>query len=76
MTLGDDVQIAAIAGRNRTAARHLTRQAGADPRVRVLGYSDRMAEWMRCATLIVTKPGGLTSAEALAAGREDSNENQ
>jgi processive 1,2-diacylglycerol beta-glucosyltransferase len=68
MTLGDDAQITAIAGRNRRAVRHLTRQAGADPRVRVLGYCDRMAEWMRCAALIVTKPGGLTSAEALAAG--------
>lgn len=36
--------------------------------VRVFGHIDFVAELMTVATLIVTKPGGLTSSEALAKG--------
>lgn len=34
--------------------------------VRVLGYVENVHEYMRAADLLVTKPGGLTAAEALA----------
>lgn len=33
---------------------------------RVLGFTKQMPDWMRAADLAVTKPGGLTVAEALA----------
>ena len=36
---------------------------------RVLGFVTNMNEMMSVADLIVTKPGGLTSSEALAVGR-------
>lgn len=36
--------------------------------VRVLGFTDRVHDWMRAADVAVTKPGGLTVAEALACG--------
>jgi processive 1,2-diacylglycerol beta-glucosyltransferase len=35
----------------------------------VLGFSENMHELMAAADLILTKPGGLTSSEALASGR-------
>src|SRR5690606_4845591 len=35
---------------------------------KVLGYVDDVPSYMAAATLAVTKPGGLTSSEALAAG--------
>jgi len=35
---------------------------------RVIGYTTEMDEWMRAADLVVSKPGGLTTSEALAAG--------
>lgn len=37
-------------------------------RFRVMGYTAEMRELMAAATLILTKPGGLTTAEALASG--------
>jgi len=36
--------------------------------VRVIGFTDRVHDWMRAADVAVTKPGGLTVAEALACG--------
>lgn len=42
--------------------------AGDGERFQVLGYTDAMRELMGIATFILTKPGGLTTAEALASG--------
>jgi processive 1,2-diacylglycerol beta-glucosyltransferase len=36
--------------------------------LRVFGWTDTVPELMAAATLLITKPGGLTSAEALCAG--------
>jgi len=36
--------------------------------IRVLGYTDEMHLWMQMADLFIGKPGGLTTAEALACG--------
>lgn len=41
---------------------------GREADVRVLGYTTRMAELMRVASLFVGKPGGLSSSECMAAG--------
>jgi processive 1,2-diacylglycerol beta-glucosyltransferase len=35
---------------------------------KVLGYVNEMPEWMGAADLLVSKPGGMTSAEAMAMG--------
>jgi processive 1,2-diacylglycerol beta-glucosyltransferase len=62
-----DAQLVVIAGRNEALRRRLERQsAGADRPVRVVGFTTDMHLWMRAADLVVTKPGGLTTAEALA----------
>lgn len=58
--------IVVIAGRNEALRKRLERSAG--PRVRVVGFTDAMHEWMRAADVVVTKPGGLTCAEALVSG--------
>lgn len=42
--------------------------AGDAGRFRVIGYTSEMRDLMGAATLILTKPGGLTSAEAMASG--------
>ncbi|MBU6412326.1 MAG: hypothetical protein KGS45_02535 [Planctomycetes bacterium] len=34
----------------------------------VLGYTTQMAEWMSIASVLISKPGGLTTAEACAVG--------
>lgn len=41
---------------------------GAGHWIRVIGFTDRVHDWMRAADVAVTKPGGLTVAEALACG--------
>ncbi len=57
-----------VAGRNEKLRREL---AGRDYRhpTRVLGFVGNMHELMAVSDLIVTKPGGLTSSEALALGK-------
>ncbi|HZW53589.1 MAG TPA: glycosyltransferase [Candidatus Elarobacter sp.] len=57
-----------IVGKNRRLERHVAEQArrhGAD--VRVLGFVENVFDWMGAADVLVTKPGGLTTSEALAA---------
>lgn len=41
---------------------------GENTRFRVIGYTTEMRELMGVATLLLSKPGGLTTAEALACG--------
>nr|WP_245302975.1 glycosyltransferase [Symbiobacterium terraclitae] len=62
------LQVTVICGRNRALQEQLTRCFGGDPRLTVLGYTDRVIDHMCDADLLVTKPGGITCAEALALG--------
>jgi len=58
-----------IAGRNEELRAKLEKLArSASGRARVLGFTTEMHEWMALADLLVTKPGGLTTTEALALG--------
>ncbi len=69
LTMSSDGQVVVIAGRNERLRRRLGRLAeGTSRPVRVVGYTNRMHEWMQAADLIVSKPGGLTVSEALACG--------
>jgi processive 1,2-diacylglycerol beta-glucosyltransferase len=62
-------QLVVVAGRNEALkARIVKATATFKDRVRVIGFTTEMREWMALASLIVTKPGGLTSSEALACG--------
>jgi processive 1,2-diacylglycerol beta-glucosyltransferase len=63
------LQIVVVTGRNSGAAEALA-SVDHHPRHRrsILGYSTRMHELLRAADVVVTKPGGLTTAESLASG--------
>lgn len=62
-------QIVVIVGRNEPLRRRLEANArGTERTVKVIGFTDRVHDWMRAADVAVTKPGGLTVAEALACG--------
>ena len=73
MDLQHDAQVIAIAGRNEelrarlvslvTHSKRKTRVA-----VNVVGYTTEMDEYMSASDLILGKPGGLTTSEALAKG--------
>lgn len=61
-----DTTVVAIAGRDaRLQSRLQCRVAQA--RHRVLGFTENVGVWMRAADVIISKPGGLTSSEMLAA---------
>jgi processive 1,2-diacylglycerol beta-glucosyltransferase len=63
------IDLVVVTGHNAQAKRRLEQVAPpARHRAHVLGYTDRMDEWLAAADLVVTKPGGLTVCEALARG--------
>ncbi len=61
------LRVLAVCGRNDAARRRLVaRRAG--PALTPLGYVKDIDRLMRAADVVVTKPGGLTTSEALAVG--------
>jgi len=63
-----DFQTLVVAGRNEKLRRNLACGDFRHP-TRILGFVTNMHELMAVADLIVTKPGGLTTSEALAMGK-------
>ena len=63
-----EFQTVVVCGRNEELRRDLAAQDRQHP-TRVLGFASNMHELMAVADLIITKPGGLTSSEALAMGK-------
>nr|WP_306395600.1 glycosyltransferase [Massilia sp. REN29] len=64
-----DFQLIALAGNNAAELAALRRLAARYPgRLAAQGFTDRVERLMACADLVVTKPGGATSAECLALG--------
>jgi len=64
-----DYQIVAVAGKNekmKESFENLVNDCQAENRVRVLGFTDKVPELMHISSLVVTKPGGLTTTESLA----------
>jgi 1,2-diacylglycerol 3-beta-galactosyltransferase len=61
----ENVDVAVICGRNQRLRRRLTRLAErAGGRLTVHGFVDNMADWLRCADVVVGKAGPGTIAEA------------
>jgi processive 1,2-diacylglycerol beta-glucosyltransferase len=63
-----EFQVIAVAGRNEELRRELAALECRHP-VRVLGFANNVHELMAISSLVVTKPGGLTTSEALAMGK-------
>lgn len=61
-------EIDAVAGNNRLLYQQLADVSRDLPNLRVHGYTNEVATMMRHASLLVGKPGGLSSSEALACG--------
>jgi processive 1,2-diacylglycerol beta-glucosyltransferase len=60
--------VVCLAGRDADAAERLRATFSSDPRVRVLGFTDRMSELLRAADVLVHSTGGVTCLEALTCG--------
>ena len=69
LRLDSDARIVVVCGKNETLRREIDLLVAPQAeRFRVLGYTNDMPSLMRVATLYLGKPGGLTSAECMAAG--------
>ena len=66
----EDVDVAVICGRNRSLRRRLGRLAEqtGDGRLTAHGFVGNMADWLRCADIVVGKAGPGTIAEATCCG--------
>lgn len=69
LAVAEPIELVVVTGRNEAAQRRLARIAPPERhRVDVRGYTTEIDELMVAADLIVSKPGGLTTSEALASG--------
>ena len=59
----EDVMVV-ICGNNKKLKRLMTREFKGKERVRVVGYTKQVAQYMKACDVIYTKPGGLSSTEA------------
>lgn len=63
-----EFQVVVVAGRNEVLRRELAARDHTHP-THVLGFVSNMHEMMAVADLIISKPGGLTTSEALSLGK-------
>ncbi len=63
-----EFQTVVVTGRNEELRRELAAQDRKHP-THILGFASNMHELMAVSDLVITKPGGLTSSEALAMGK-------
>lgn len=69
LAIPGDFQLIALAGKNAAELAALQRLSVRHPgRLAPQGFTDSVERLMACADLVVTKPGGATSAECLAMG--------
>jgi len=70
LLLNHPAHILVICGRDEELRRRVEQRVRnlQDRAVRVFGYTDEMHRWMKTADLFIGKPGGLTTAEAVASG--------
>ncbi len=64
----NEFQTVVVTGRNEDLRRELAAQDHKHP-THILGFASNMHELMAVSDLVITKPGGLTSSEALAMGK-------
>ncbi len=64
-----DFQVVVVAGKNQTLREKLEKISSSHQKskdIKVLGFTNRISELMSFCDVLVTKPGGLTTTEALA----------
>jgi UDP-glucose 4-epimerase len=61
---GEDTLVVCIAGRNESAREKLEQHYAGNERVRVIGFTEQMSDWMAAADAMVHSTAGLTVLEA------------
>jgi UDP-N-acetylglucosamine:LPS N-acetylglucosamine transferase len=60
--------VACLCGRNEVLRTRLAERYAAEPRVRLVGFTDQMSEWLGAADALIHSTGGLTVLEAYVRG--------
>lgn len=60
--------ITVVCGTNQKLLRQLQQRLGQDERLQLLGFTDQISQLMDSADLLLTKPGGLSTSEAMIKG--------
>jgi UDP-N-acetylglucosamine:LPS N-acetylglucosamine transferase len=68
LSLREVSEVVCLCGRNESLLSTLRTRFAGEPRIRVEGFTDVMAEWMAAADALVHSTGGLTVLEALMRG--------
>jgi processive 1,2-diacylglycerol beta-glucosyltransferase len=68
LAIDEVVQVVCLCGRNERLHSRLHARFAGNARVRVEGFTDRMADWMAAADVLVHSTGGLTVLESLMLG--------
>jgi UDP-glucose 4-epimerase len=61
---GDDTMVVCITGRNEIAREKLEQRFGDNEKVRILGFTEQMSDWMAAADAMIHATAGLTVLEA------------
>ncbi|KNY29825.1 MGDG synthase family glycosyltransferase [Pseudobacteroides cellulosolvens] len=66
LKLERDIQIVVITGTNKKLLRHLEKcSKGSKKYIKIIGYTDKISDYMDMSDILITKPGGMTVSEAL-----------
>ncbi len=63
-----NTKIVAITGHNEELYKEFETSFKDDPRLVLIGFTDKVSDYMDACDVLLTKPGGLSSTEALAKG--------
>lgn len=65
-SINKDIQIIVITGTNKKLRQQLeTYSVNIDKKIKIIGYTNRVADFMDVSDFIITKPGGMTITESL-----------
>jgi processive 1,2-diacylglycerol beta-glucosyltransferase len=69
LEIGLPLEIVSVTGRNEQMKKELRKiRVPSRHRSKIIGFTDKIHELMAVADLVISKPGGLTTSEALASG--------
>ena len=63
-----DTKVIAITGHNKKLYKELEKNFDGENRLKLLGFTEKVSDYMDASDVLLTKPGGLSSTEALAKG--------
>ena len=68
LNLNGEYQLTVICGNNQKLYQQLIDDYESKEKIHILGFTDKMSEYMKAADIFITKPGGLSSTEAAVCG--------